>query len=305
MESECLAVSLSVCACTPYSRLLKTMASILAMLEVVDGMFYLELGEPPDIAQLSPHLPANPLNSADDSDALSYRCIYTPLPDIAGLNHMLPSFRQRTISLIVSISLTAALAVSLASRWELLLQRKAEASQDSEHNPSTHNHNTPLNSVVEVKATLTHFKPGTLCDNIQAYYTQIWMSTLVLFSCVCLISFFVFPKLILLKCQMHKTVLLVLYLGALPTCALPEYRAARQSSPSISLRQSNTVWTVQLRGWPNTGYCTVMHFGSNKQQMVSFVTVDFCIYMYNPYTFNECQWGVNNNNVSTAVLYAG
>lgn len=255
------------------------MASVLAMLEIVDGMFYLstmnmEDPEPPDI-DLSPHLPSysgNTLNqqtSADDSDALSFRCIYTPIPVIEGLNHMLPSFRQRTVSLIVNMSLTAALAISLASWWELLLEGKGEASQDNinEHSPSTHN----LISVVEVKPKLTHFKPGPLCENIQAY-TPILMLTVVLFSSVCIIRFFaiVSPKLILLKGQMHKTVLLVLYLGALPTYmyALPEYRA-EQSSSGISIRQSNTVWTVQLRGWPNTGYCTTMQFGSNKQQMVS------------------------------------
>ena len=255
------------------------MATVLAMLEIVDGMFYLstmnmEDPEPPDI-DLSPHLPSysgNTLNqqtSADDSDALSFRCIYTPIPE--GLNHMLPSFRPKTVSLIINLSLTAALAISLASWWELLPEGKAEASQDNinEHNPPTHNHNTALNSVVEVKPTLTHFKPGP--DNIQAY-APILMLTVTLFSSVCIIRFFaiVSPKLILLKGQMHKTVLLVLYLGALPTYmyALPEYRA-EQSSSGISIRQSNTVWTVQLRGWPNTGYCTTMQFGRNKQQMVS------------------------------------
>lgn len=276
---------------------------MLARLEVVDCMFCLsdielkEDPEPPDI-DLSPHFPSysgSTLTSADDSDALSFRCIYTPLPE--GLNHMLPSFRQKTVSLMVSMSLTAALAIiSLASWWEILLEGKAEASQDNinEHSPSTHNH---MNSVVEVKPTLAHFKPGPLCGNIQAYTL---MLTVVLFSSVCIIRFFaiVSPKLILLKCQMHKTVLFVLYLGALPTYlyALPEYRGEK-SSPGISIRQSNTVWTVQLRGWPNTGYCTTMQFGNNKQQMVSFIT---CLHI---------QWmaieRVNNNNISTAVLYAG
>lgn len=244
-----------------YSRTMSTM-----------NVELIEEPEPPDI-DLSPYLPSYSgytHNSPDDSsdvenDALSYRCIYTPLPinEMYKMNHVLPSFSQRTVSVIVNISLTAAMAVALAARWELLLERKAEAAQHNiEHSPSAHAYSTTL--MVAVKPTLTHFKPVPVCDNI-----LLLMLTLVLFSSVRVIRVFIFPKPVLFKCPfIHKTVLLVLYLGALPTYALPEHRA-EQSSLSLSIRQSSTVWTVQLRGWPNTGYCTMMQFGSTKQQMVS------------------------------------
>lgn len=230
------------------------------------NMDYKENSEPLDI-ELFPtdtYLSSIDKNTATDdssdveNDAVSYRCIFTTSPIIEGLyrmyqmNHMLPSVSQRAevFSVIIKMSLTAAIAVSLATGWRLILERRDEASQSYKYTVA-----------VGLMSTLPkHIKPEPVCILTR-------MSIFVFFS-LCVIRLFyssVFPKPIHFKCSfVPKTVLLVLYLGAHPTSALP----TEQLSPSVSIRQSNTVWTVQLRGWPNTGYCTMMQFGTNKQQMV-------------------------------------
>ena len=59
--------------------------------------------------------------------------------------------------------------------------------------------------------------------------------------------------------------ILVLYLGVSSVSAHPIQPIG---SVSITNRQTSTVWTVPLKGWPNTGYCASMRFGINKQQIV-------------------------------------
>ena len=61
------------------------------------------------------------------------------------------------------------------------------------------------------------------------------------------------------------TAMLVLSLGASPVSNVPIHLV---QPVSLAERQTSTIWTVPLRGWPNTGYCTMMRFGINKQQMV-------------------------------------
>lgn len=64
--------------------------------------------------------------------------------------------------------------------------------------------------------------------------------------------------------------LLVLCMGAYPVSTLPSNELEhRNSNGHLSERQSNTIWTVELHGWPNTGYCAMMNFGVNSQQTVS------------------------------------
>lgn len=62
-----------------------------------------------------------------------------------------------------------------------------------------------------------------------------------------------------------RTAILVLYLGVSSVSGHP----IRQLHPvTLTDRQTNTVWTVPLKGWPNTGYCAMLQFGINKPQKV-------------------------------------
>ena len=64
--------------------------------------------------------------------------------------------------------------------------------------------------------------------------------------------------------------LLVLCMGACPVSTLPSNELEhRNFNGHLSERQSNTIWTVELHGWPNTGYCAMMNVGVNSQQTVS------------------------------------
>ena len=113
------------------------------------------------------------------------------------------------------------------------------------------------------------------------YTFKIRMMTFFLLSIFCvrqlgfrqLFCIFAHPKLfapIFFKIPcMHKAVLLVLYLGASSVSAVPSHRVQQQATLLGKRQTTSTVWTVQLKGWPNTGYCAMMRFGINMQQTVS------------------------------------
>ena len=62
-----------------------------------------------------------------------------------------------------------------------------------------------------------------------------------------------------------RTAILVLYLGVSSASAHPIH----QLHPvTLTDRQTSTIWTVPLKGWPNTGYCAMLQFGINKPQKV-------------------------------------
>ena len=69
--------------------------------------------------------------------------------------------------------------------------------------------------------------------------------------------------------------LLVLCLGNAPTSG----HTIQQLSVRLTLpaRQTQTVWTLQIKGWPNTGYCAMMRFGIDQQQTVR-TTVDQIVF---------------------------
>ena len=76
-------------------------------------------------------------------------------------------------------------------------------------------------------------------------------------------------------------IVFALYIGASPAHTLPlhlevypAHSLLMQQAQHHSLlgRQvgSNVMWTVPLTGWPNTGYCAMMHFGTTEQQSVRY-----------------------------------
>ena len=85
-------------------------------------------------------------------------------------------------------------------------------------------------------------------------------------------------------------IVFALYIGASPAHTRPlqlEVSPAhtlllqQAQHHSLSGRQvgSNVMWTVPLTGWPNTGYCAMMHFGTTEQQSVRHGRVQtFAIY---------------------------
>ena len=124
-------------------------------------------------------------------------------------------------------------------------------------------------------STILLYKPDTVYIS---YKTRavILMLSFVLTSSVCLnwlLYYSTFPKSSFtsspfkIPCT-QMIALLVLCLGNAPISG--------HTIPQLSVRlarQTQTVWTLQIKGWPNTGYCAMMRFGIDQQQTVS-TTVD-------------------------------
>ena len=62
--------------------------------------------------------------------------------------------------------------------------------------------------------------------------------------------------------RLHQAVF-ILYVSTSPALTHPLHHITR-AGPS----ETGALWTIPLRGWPNTGYCAMMQFGVNHQQTV-------------------------------------
>ena len=269
-----------------------TTANNKAGLPIVEPCRYNEAGLPKvePSCQFSEHYHSDDYRTAgvrQDVDVVEESDLFDVVPDfyrphvpvveavnclMSILNHGLLSLCQQfdvdNSSRIPVIALmTGVLAVSLTtivSAWRLMLERRTQGYESIGQTCCDHS-TTEMMVVMVYRNTQKHLEPDAVYNSFQARVILILLSTFVLISstCVMLCCFFTFP--ILLKSSFVQTaMLLVLYLGVCPSSAFP----VRQSVLSLSGRQSNTMWTMQLRGWPNTGYCVMMRFGINNQQMV-------------------------------------
>ena len=115
---------------------------------------------------------------------------------------------------------------------------------------------------------------------IQKFFTyKLNLDWTIIFLLLCSRKIFpiLHPKTILLENVTKAVLMLILYIGGFPASALPGHDILQADLDiSLSARQSSTVWTIRLEGWPNTGYCVMMHFGNNKEQTVSTAIVATC-----------------------------
>ena len=117
-----------------------------------------------------------------------------------------------------------------------------------------------------------------------SYHTRIVVGvfSFALLSSVCLdwlLWYSIFPKslftsiLFKIPYTHMATFILLLCLGNHSVSGYTYMYSKHQLSLSLRLQHkrqtSQTAWTLQLKGWPNTGYCTVMRFGIDQQQTVS------------------------------------